>query len=126
MRIRSIVSVTTLLLTLTGCAQAVQQKEDLLAASGFTLVPANTPQRIAAMRTLPPHKFIRQVRNDTVVYVYADPTVCMCIYIGNQAAYGSFREKVFARQITDEQAMTAQMNQMTAIDFGPWGPGWWY
>ena len=28
-----------------ACASQVQNKEDMLATAGFTLVPANTPQR---------------------------------------------------------------------------------
>jgi hypothetical protein len=33
-------------------------KEDQLAAAGFTLQPANTPARVAALKSLPPHKFV--------------------------------------------------------------------
>jgi hypothetical protein len=101
----------------------VQNKEDMLAAAGFTLVPANTPQRQASLATLPPHKFVHQVRNNMVIFTYADPTICDCLYIGNQAAYDRYRENVFVRNIANEQAMTAEINQM---DMGPWGPGWYY
>jgi hypothetical protein len=65
-----------LLAALSGCAQQVQQKEDMLAAAGFKPVPANTPQRQASLAALPPHKFTRQVRNNVPVVVYADPTIC--------------------------------------------------
>lgn len=107
---------------MSACAQ-VQQKEDLLAAAGFTLVPANTPQRQASLSTLPPHKFVRQLRNNVVIYTYADPTICDCLYVGNQAAYDRYRQDVFAQNIANEQEMTAQMNSM---DWGPWGPGFYY
>jgi len=117
-----VISAAALLIT-SGCTtQQVQQKEDLLAASGFTVVPANTPERQAALKKLPPHKFSRQNRNNAVVYVYPDPTVCGCLYVGSQAAYSSYREKVFTKQIADEQAMTAEMYQM---DWGPW-PAYYY
>jgi hypothetical protein len=106
-----------------ACAMQTQNKEDMLAAAGFTLVPANTTQRQTSLRTLPPHKFVRQVRNNTVLYTYADPTICDCLYVGNQAAYDRYRQNVFAKNIADEQQMTAQMNQ---IDWDPWGPGWFY
>jgi hypothetical protein len=108
---------------LAACASQVQNKEDMLAAAGFTLVPANTPQRQASLTALPPHKFVRQVRGNNVIYTYADPTICDCLYVGNQAAYGRYRENVFQKQIADEQQMTAQIYQM---DWGPWGPGWYY
>ena len=39
--------------------QKVANKEDMLAASGFKFVPANTPQRQASFKTLPPYKFIQ-------------------------------------------------------------------
>ena len=32
--------------------QAVENREDLLAAAGFTARPANTPQRLQALQTL--------------------------------------------------------------------------
>jgi hypothetical protein len=88
-------------------------------------VPANTPQRQASLKTLPPHKFVRQLHGNTVTYVYADPTICNCLYMGDQAAYGRYRENVFLNHIADEQQMTAEMNQ-SALDWGPWGPMGYY
>jgi hypothetical protein len=110
-------------IAVTGCAAQVQQKEDLLAAAGFTLVPANTPQRQAKLANLPPHKFSRQIRNDAVIFIYPDPTICGCLYVGNQAAYDRFRQEVFARNLANEQQATAEDYQM---DWGGWGPGWYY
>jgi hypothetical protein len=110
-------------LALAGCQstpQAVQQKEDLLSAAGFVPQPANTPQRIAAMKKLPPNRFVQQAKNSQIVYVYTDPVVCQCVYFGNQAAYAQFRQMVFQQNLADERQMTAAMNQ-DAFDFGPWG-----
>lgn len=122
-RTRSSLVVFAVCFAVSACAAQVQQKEDLLAAAGFTLVPANTPQRQTALSTLPPHKFVHQTRNNVVIYTYADPTICDCLYVGNQAAYDRYRQDVFAKNIANEQQMTAQMNSM---DWDPWGPGWYY
>lgn len=103
--------------------QRTENRENLLAAAGFTVRPANTPERIASLRNLPPNKVVQRTRGDTVRYLYADPLVCACLYVGDQAAYGRYRQEVFQRRLADEQAMTAQMNQ-TAWDDGPWGPLW--
>lgn len=124
LRIRN--SLLLLAMCVSACATQVQNKEDMLAAAGFTLVPANTPQRQTALSTLPPHKFVQQVRNNTVVFTYADPTICDCLYVGNQAAYDRYKQNVFMQNIANEQQMTAQMNQMNQMEWGPWGPGWWY
>jgi hypothetical protein len=115
-------------LTLAGCQsmpQAVQQKEDLLSAAGFTPQPANTPQRLAAMKKLPPNKFVQQTNNSQMVYVYADPIVCQCVYFGNQAAYAQYRQMVFQQRLADERQMTAVMAQ-DSFDFGPWGAPFMY
>ncbi|HTB48253.1 MAG TPA: hypothetical protein VK741_31845 [Acetobacteraceae bacterium] len=118
----STLALVALCAALSACSQ-VQNKEDMLAAAGFTLVPANTPQRQASLSSLPPHKFVHQVRNNAVIFTYADPTICDCLYIGNQAAYDRYRQNVFQQNIANEQETTAQIYQM---DWGPWGAGWWY
>jgi len=99
--------------------QSVQSKEDLLAAAGFTIKPANTAARLTAMQKLPPHKFVQQTNGSSVVWVYADPTICQCVYFGDQAAWSNYRAMVFAKRLANEQQMTALLNQ-NSFDFGPW------
>jgi hypothetical protein len=121
-RRRSTLMLFAVCIAVAACSQ-VQNKEDMLAAAGFTVVPSNTPQRQASLKSMPPHKFVQQVRHNAVIFTYADPTICDCMYVGNQAAYDRYRQDVFVKNIANEQEMTAQMNQM---DWGPWGPGWYY
>jgi hypothetical protein len=105
-----------------GCASPQQQiasKEDLLAAAGFQIRVADTPQRLAAMKSLPPNKFVTQVVNGQPVYQYADPLVCRCVYFGTQQNWDAYRQEVFAKRLADEAQMTAIMNQ-TNWDYGPW------
>ena len=112
-------------LAIAACAtpqQRAENRENLLSAAGFAVLPANTPARVASLRSLPPNKVVQQVKGGTVRYVYADPLVCACLYTGDQAAYGRYRQEMFQRQLADEQAMTAQMYQ-TDWDYGPWGFG---
>jgi hypothetical protein len=124
------ISATTL--ALAACATTAQQvssKEDTLAAAGFTMLPANTSQRMAELHQLPPNKFVPKTTGDTTQYVYADPVVCNCLYIGDQKAYGAYRQDVLAKNIADEQQMAAMTYQDSwdwgGWDWGPWGRGWW-
>jgi hypothetical protein len=110
-----------------GCttkAERVGNKEDLLAAAGFDVMPASTPARQQEIAGLPAHHFLTQLKGDKVIYLYADPLVCNCLYIGSQAAYDKYRSEVFQRQIASEQQIAAEQ-QRDAWDWGPWGPGWW-
>ena len=104
--------------------EGVQARDDLLAAAGFTVQPANTPARQAALRTLPTNRFVQRTRGDRLIYLYADPLVCDCLYIGDQAAYGRYRQEVLQRQIANDQLLAAQMYDNPDWDWGPW-TGWW-
>ena len=106
--------------------QRVEDKENLLAAAGFTARPANTPERQTMLHSLPPDKFVQRQRGDGFVYLFADPLVCNCLYIGDQVAYGRYRQEVLQRQIANDQVMAAQMNEDAGWNWGSWGPGWWY
>jgi hypothetical protein len=120
------------LLVLAGCEspqERVTQREDRLAAAGFTARPANTPQRQAMLNTLPPHRFLQRVHGDTVTYVYADPLVCDCLYVGTQQAYDHYRLLMQQQKIADEQELAAEQYNDAAWDWGawgPWGPGWMF
>src|SRR5882757_9369682 len=123
------VIVSGVCLAAVGCADKSQQSVNTsppgvntgnaLAASGFKIVPANTPERQAAIRQLPPQTFVRQMRGDKVVFVYADPANCNCLYAGGLTAYSTYRARA-NRQIADEQAMTAMDNW----DWSPWTFGY--
>ena len=61
---------------------------------------------------LPPHKFVQEALKNAVIYVDADPTICQCLYVGNQAATRfTLARNVFQKKLADEQAFTAQVNQ---------------
>ena len=105
-RYRSALALGAVLLA-AGCATAgdgASEREDLLASAGFVPKKADNAARMASMKALPPHQFVMRNRNGRTVYLYADPTVCGCIYIGDQNAYDQYRQRMTARQTaTDEQ-----------------------
>ena len=109
--------------------EKVTQREDHLAAAGFVAQPANTPERQAMLNRMPPHHFIRRVHGNTVNYVYSDPLVCNCLYVGSQEAYGRYQTYLQQKNLADEQETTAQLYSDGGWDWGawgPWGPGFVY
>jgi hypothetical protein len=111
-----------------GCrTQVIQEKEDSLAAAGFILRPANTPERVAMLKRLPPNRFLRREHGDTVHYVYADPIVCGCLYVGTQEAYQQYLRDRQQKEIADQQQLAAQEYSDASWNWGawgPWGPGY--
>jgi hypothetical protein len=115
--------------TLSACQtqqQIVTEHEDNLAAAGFIVRPANTPERQAMLNRLPPHTFVQRVNGDSVHYVYADPLVCGCLYVGTQQAFAQYKRHQQQQNLANEQLMTAQAYSDPAWSWnawGPWGPG---
>ena len=111
---------------LTGCAaiDKAERKgtEQQLAAAGFKVLPANTPERQTALTQLKPYTISRQIRGDKVFYVYPDPDGDFA-YIGDQAAYAAYQQLIVQQQISDQNLMAAQMMDMPGP--GMW-PGWGY
>jgi len=113
---------------LTACEtqqQRVTKREDNLAAAGFIIRPANTPERQAMLMRLPAHQFVMRQNGDTIHYVYADPLVCGCLYVGTQQAYNQYKANQLQQHLADEQAMSAQMYSDAVWNWdswGPWGP----
>ena len=128
---RSIVGVTiigNLALSICGLSacqtqqQRVEQREDILSAAGFIVRPANTPERQTMLHRLPPHTFVQRVNGDVVHYVYADPLVCGCLYVGTQQAYNQYKANQLQQNLADEQQMTAQTYSDATWNWGAWGP----
>lgn len=63
-----------------------------LESSGFVMKAANTPKKMERLKTLPPHKFVKRVKNGTPYFVYADPTYCKCALIGSEQAMSTYRD----------------------------------
>lgn len=89
--------------TLIGCAssmqQTVNQQEELLMAAGFAKKPADTPEKMSRLRRVPLYEVAVRSKGDQPIYYYADPNVCRCIYLGNEANYQAYRRLLIERNM---------------------------
>ena len=118
-------SLVAVALSLGACVspqERVERKEDDLAAAGFVVRPANTPQRQAMLKRLKPHRFFTSVQGNNVAFVYSDPTVCNCLYVGDQAAYDRYRYAAQEKKLVDQRRLTAQLYSDSGWDWNAWGP----
>ncbi len=122
--LKSIAVIAVLGVALAGCAAMEKSEaadtEQLLAAAGFIMKPADTPEKLAHLKTLTQLKVVPHDRNGKMYYVYADAADCQCLYAGNQEAYQRYENLAVKQNI-------AQMNEAASMDWGMWGPwgmGW--
>ena len=75
-------------IVLSGCQTVlVSHREAVLEDAGFKATPADTPERQALLSGLPARRITARPYD---LYVYADPLVCDCLYIGSQEAYAKY------------------------------------
>ncbi len=104
-------------------ADRARGTEQLLAASGFTLKLADTPEKLAHLQTLTQHKLVPHEKDGKTFFVYADATTCRCLYLGDEGAYQRYQQNALQQKIAEDQRMAAQMNQDAAMNWGMWGMG---
>ncbi len=110
-----------------GCAGQVMQTERLLAAAGFQMRLANTPEREVHLKAMTQRELIPHEHDGAMRFVYADAKYCKCIYVGTEAAYQRYQKYAMKQQQSDAQLQAAQMNEDAAMSWGMWGPwGPWY
>jgi hypothetical protein len=116
-------------IALGGCAamrlHEARDTGDLLVAAGFTTKPADTPARAQRLHAMPPLKLVSESKDGNVVYRYADPYSCNCLYIGDQQAYAEYKRLALQKRIADERLEAAEAQENAAIDWGLWEPLWW-
>lgn len=114
---------------LTACAaierDEVTDIEQMLAASGFQIKYADTPDKKAHLQTLTQLKLVPHNDKDSVKFIYADAKYCQCLYAGDQSAYQRYQQLAFQKSIADEQRQAAMMNEDAAMNWGMWGPWGW-
>lgn len=115
-------------LLIAGCTyirkEEADKVESTLAAAGFQARPADTPEKMAKLKALPLRKLSHKVKDGEMIYFYADPEFCQCLYVGDQSAYARYQQLAIQQRIAEEQINAAEMNQDAAMDWGMWGPFW--
>jgi hypothetical protein len=111
-------------LGLAGCATLqtadTRPTEQMLAAAGFQMKAADTPETLAHLQTLPPRKVLLRPRNGEPYYVYADPELCKCLYEGTEQQYQKYRELRLKQAIAKEKLRAAEERD-DGVDAGFWG-----
>jgi hypothetical protein len=123
-----------LLIALAGCAttspnQQAIATERVLAAAGFQIRPADSPEKLAHLKTLPQRKlFTRKDKEGKVHYIYGDAVYCECMYVGTEKTYEMFRELARLKNVTVEQSYATGLREAPADEswdmWGMWRDHW--
>jgi hypothetical protein len=94
--------------------QRAERIEPMLAAAGFHMLPADTPERTAETQKLTPLKVRYYVDNGKPRYWFNDPVNCHCVYVGSEKNYQRYEQIRLNQQAARQEAEAAQMNEEAA------------
>jgi hypothetical protein len=108
----------TLVWALAGC-QAIENAdaedtEQVLAAAGFHMKEATTPQQLANLQAMTQRKLVTHEQDGQPRYVYADAEGCKCVYVGGEKNYDEYQRLTLKEEI-------AEQNLDASMDWGAWG-----
>ena len=121
-----------------------QKIEPNLSAAGFTMLPADTPEREQKLSTLLPLQVQYYVgKTGKLHYWMADPYYCKCMYVGTEQAYQRYEKMKVNEQLVEKEGEISRQNleerQMEEMDFqeemfnpygmslaGPMGPAMYW
>ena len=82
----------------------VRDTERMLMAVGFHMRLADTPEPQEDLRSIPPYRIVSRTKDGNVVYLYADPDNCHCVYVGGSKEYSEYERRRVEREITQRTA----------------------
>ncbi len=124
-------------LAVSGCAEvehdiresSTRSMENQLKAAGFKIMLADTRERQDMLRSLPAETVTRIPRPENTYYIYPDPDVCSCLYIGRESEYERLQQLSVDMAKSNREMITheiAENQQAGWSPTGPWGNwGYW-
>jgi hypothetical protein len=92
----------------------------MLSSSGFKATPVKTAAQVASFKGLPGSQFTRKVYKGKTVWLYpGDPTICTCLYIGDQDAYNIYLKKAALKPPVVDAIQSGDAD-LGDWDFSPW------
>ncbi|SMF95955.1 hypothetical protein SAMN02949497_3333 [Methylomagnum ishizawai] len=111
---------------LAACAQFrdsdTRLTENHLFTAGFKIMEANTPERQGMLNGLAPETLTRVPRPEAVYYIYADPDICSCLYVGRETEFDKLQALLRERQDSDRRMVARELEQDQRLGWGPGGP----
>lgn len=112
-----------------GVQQQAQSIEPMLAAAGFDISVADTPEKLDHLEQLPAMRLVPHRQNGKLYYGFADPYVCKCLYVGDAAAYARYQKLKGQQAIADAEHRAQRLDADAETEYdmedaywGPFGP----
>ena len=116
----------SLAVLLVACARGLNERapptDQLLSATGFQMRSADTPRELDELTRMTQRRLVPHQCMSARYYVYADATLCRCLYVGSESALERFQRLAWYRRLDRSQRVAAESGSGAAMDWELWGP----
>ncbi len=107
-----------------ACMKSPNQRaidtERLLAASGFKMRLADTPEKLTHIEALTQRQILVHQSKGELLYVYVDAEYCQCVYAGSAEAYRRYKTLAREEKLSVEDRREADEDTAREMDWGDW------
>lgn len=117
-------------LSAAGCgtmrrSEAVRD-QPMLEDAGFRSVLADTPERAELLRRLPPDRVTEVRRGERLFYLFPDPDLCRCLYVGSSDEYDEYQRLRFQSGHPQQPPLPWNEGESAGIGWAVYGDWpWW-
>jgi hypothetical protein len=90
--------------------------------AGRMATPLDTPARLQALEKMPALKMTARSKNGQVMFTYADPYDCKCLYVGGQQEYDRYKALALKQEVARENLEGSMVWADSGMDWDMWGP----
>lgn len=131
------VSIVLLPLSLLACSTVkheiaesnARDMEYQLHAAGFKVMLADTNEKQNLLKRLPSGTVSRYPAGSTVYYMYPDPVVCSCLYVGRETEFRNLQRLAVDLGRSNQAMISHEIAENEQAQWGPSGPwgnmGYW-
>jgi hypothetical protein len=113
---------TALLVNCASTQTSTQNRESMLAASGFKTITPKTAAQQQKLQQLPPGKVTMIQKKGKTYYIFPDPAHNLA-YVGGPRQYQQYQQLRNDNKLAKESLETADMYQDEEMQWSVWG-GW--
>ena len=113
---------TVLLVNCASTQTSTQNRESMLAASGFKTITPKTAAQQQKLQQLPPGKVTMIQKKGKTCYIFPDPAHNLA-YVGGPKQYQQYQQLRADNKLAKESLETAEMSQDASMQWSVWG-GW--
>src|SRR5438034_4793583 len=113
---------TVLLVNCASTQTSTQNRESMLAASGFKTITPKTAAQQQKLQKLPTGKGTMVQKKGRTYYIFPDPAHNLA-YVGGPKQYQQYQQLRADNKLAKESLETAEMSQDASMQWSVWG-GW--